>query len=274
LIIFSIGGGYAGLSVADYVPFLQYLASNGYIVCAANADPLTTRQIGIRDEAEAANLIANYSMLPTFPLANAVNLGAIGALGHSRGGESVIVQAATDNRVKVILAMGAENSSSSMANSSYVNVPAMLIFGSNDSSAPLNDNVNYYNNFNASKEYLQINGAEHDLGIWNGTAYGFPCNLTTTSTTEKYVLSWFNYYLYANSSAINVFNGTSITNDVTAGIISKHAISLTQNLQQLYDETTLSQFSLAFVSAPVAITLIEVFLYVKSVQSFITKIPK
>jgi hypothetical protein len=274
LIIFSIGGGYAGLSVADYVPFLQYLASNGYIVCAANADPLTTRQIGVIDEAEAANLIVTYSSLPTFPLANAVNLEAIGALGHSRGGESVIVQAATNNQIKVILAMGAENSSSSMANSSYVNVPAMLIFGSNDSSAPLNDNINYYNNFNASKEYLQINGAGHDLGIWNGTAYGFPYNLTTTSITEKYVLSWFNYYLYANSSAINVFNGTSLTNDVTTGIISKYAISLTQNLQHFNDATALLQFGLTFVSAPVAITLLDVILYVKSVQLFTTKIPK
>jgi hypothetical protein len=274
LIVFSIGGGYAGLSVADYVPFLQYLASNGYIVCAANADPLTTRQIGVIEETEAANLIVNYSSLPTFPLTSAINLGAIGALGHSRGGESVIIQAVTDNRVKVILVMAAENSSSSMANSSYINVPAMLIFGSNDSSAPLNDNVNYYNNFNASKEYLQINGAGHDLGIWNGTAYGFPYNLTTTSTTEKYVLSWFNYYLYANSSAINIFNGTSLTNDITAGIISKYAVSLRQNLQQLDAATTLSQFTLAFVLMPVLMALIGKFLYIKSVQTFRTKTPK
>jgi hypothetical protein len=149
-----------------------------------------------------------------------------------------------------------------------------LIFGSNDSSAPLNDNVNYYNNFNASKEYLQINGAGHDLGIWNGTAYGFPYNLTTTSTTEKYVLSWFNYYLYANSSAINVFNGTSLTNDITAGIISKYAISIRQNLQQLDVATVLSQFAIAFISTPAAIALIRAFLYIKSVQIFTTKIPK
>jgi hypothetical protein len=234
---------------------------------------LTTRQIGVIDETEAANLIVTYSSLPTFPLANAINLEAIGALGHSRGGESVIVQAATDNRVKVILAMGAENSSSSMANSSYVNVPAMLIFGSNDSSAPLNDNVYYYNNFNESKEYLQINGAGHDLGIWNGTAYGFPYNLTTVSTTEKYVLSWFNYYLYSNSSAINVFNGTSLTNDVTAGIISKYAISLTQNLQ-LNVVAALSQLALALVSTPVSIRLFGAFLYINSVQTLQTRIPK
>jgi Chlorophyllase len=273
LIVFSIGGGYVGLSVADYVPFLQYLASNGYIVCAANADPLTTRHIGVIAETEAANLILNYSSLPTFPLANAVNLEAIGAVGHSRGGESVIVQAATDNRIKVILAMGAENSTDAMANYTYVNVPALLIFGSEDSSAPLNDNINYYNNFNDSKEYIQINGANHDLGIWNGTAYGFPYNLTTTPTTEKYVLSWFNYYLYSNSTAINVFNGTGLTNDVSAGIISKYAVSIRQNLQ-LTGAATLSQLAIAFVSMPVSITLFGVFLYINSVQRLTIKVPR
>ena len=145
--------------------------------------------------------------------------------------------------------MGAENSTNSMANSSYVNVPAMLIFGSNDSSAPLNDNVNYYNNFNASKEYLQINGADHDLGIWNGTAYGFPYNLTTTSTTEKYALSWFNYYLYANSSAINVFNGTGLTNDVSAGVIGNYALSgISESLPQTLDY--------AFDSVPIQVGLV------------------
>jgi hypothetical protein len=206
-------------------------------------------------------------------LANAINLGAIGALGHSRGGESVIVQAALDNRIKVILAMGAENSTDAVANSTYVNVPAMLIFGSEDSSAPLNDNVNYYNNFNASKEYIQINGADHDLGIWNGTSYGFPFNLTTTSTTEKYVLSWFNYYLYANSSAINVFNGTSLTNDVSAGIISKYAVSLRQNLQ-LTDATTFPQLTIAAISTSSFMALFAAFLHTNSARTLRTKIPK
>ena len=206
-------------------------------------------------------------------MANAINLGAIGALGHSRGGESVIVQAALDNRIKVILAMGAENSTDAVANSTYVNVPAMLIFGSEDSSAPLNDNVNYYNNFNASKEYLQINGADHDLGIWNGTAYGFPYNLTTTSTTEKYVLSWFNYYLYNNSTAINVFNGSTLTNDVSAGIISKYAVSLRQNLQ-LTGATTIPQLTIAVISTSASMALFSAFLYVNSVRTLRTKIPK
>ena len=169
--------------------------------------------------------------------------------------------------------MGAENSTDAMANSTYVNVPAILIFGSEDSSAPLNDNVNYYNNFNSSKEYLQINGADHDLGIWNGTAYGFPYNQTTTPTTEKYVLSWFNYYLYANSTAINVFNGSSLTSDVSAGIISKYAVSLRQNLQ-LTGATTFPQLTIAVTSTSASITVFGVFLYVNSVRTLRTKIPK
>jgi hypothetical protein len=223
--VFSIGGGYPGLSVADYIPFLKYMSSNGYIVCAANANPLTTPDTGVTAETEAEHLIVNYASSPTFPLANAVNLGAIGALGHSRGGESVIEQAGTDGRIKVILAMGAANLTKAINNSSYVNVPAMLLFGSQDASSPFNDNVNYYNNFNASKEYIQINGAGHDLGIWNATAYGFTYNLTTTPTTEKYALAWFNYYLYSNSSALNVFNAEGLENDYSLGIISRYAIS-------------------------------------------------
>ena len=186
---------------------------------------MTTHDTGVSDETEAEHLIVNYASSPTFPLANAVNLEAIGALGHSRGGESVIEQAGTDNRIKVILTMGAANLTKAISNSSYVNVPAMLIFGSKDASSPLNDNVNYYNNFNASKEYIQISGADHDLGIWNGTPYGFTYNLTTTPTTEKYALSWFNYYLYANSSALNVFNATALANDYSSGIIGSYAIS-------------------------------------------------
>jgi len=225
LIVFSIGGGYAGLSVADYLPFLEYLASNGYIVCAANADPLTAFQIGVSDETQAENLIVNYVSSSSFPLYNAVNLGAIGALGHSRGGDSVIQQAAGDYRIKVILGMGAANETDSMNDSIHVNVPAMLIFGSQDTNAPLSDNVNYYNNFGSSKEYIEINGAGHDLGIWNGIPYGFDYNLTTSPTTEKYVLSWFNYYLYSNSSALNVFSGSGLANDVSIGIIDKYSIS-------------------------------------------------
>jgi Chlorophyllase len=225
LIVFSIGGGYSGLSVADYVQFLKYMSSNGYIVCAANVNPLTTHDTGVNAETEAEHLIVNYAYSPTFPLANAVNLGAIGAFGHSRGGESVIEQAGTDNRVKVILAMGAANSTNAINNSSYVNVPAMLIFGSQDASSPFNDNVNYYNNFNTSKEYIRISGAGHDLGIWNGTGYGFQYNLTTTPTTEKYALSWFNYYLYSNSSALSVFSPTALANDNSSGIINSYATS-------------------------------------------------
>ena len=184
-------------------------------------------------------------------MAKAVDLEAIGALGHSRGGESIIEQAATDNRIKVILAMGVANSTDAINNSTHVNVPAMLIFGSQDANAPLNDNVNYYNNFNASKEYIQINGAGHDLGIWNGTLDGFTYNLTTTPTTEKYTLSWFNYYLYANSSALNVFSGSGLTNDVKSGIISKYAISLSQNPPQaIPGAEALSQFALVFISTP------------------------
>jgi hypothetical protein len=223
--VFSIGGGYSGLSVADYVPFLKYLSLNGYIVCAANANPLTTHDIGVSNETEAEHLIVDYASSSNFPLANAVNLGAIGALGHSRGGESAIEQAGTDNRIKVILAMGAANLTKAINNSSYVNVPAMLIFGSQDANSPFNDNVNYYNNFNAAKEYIQIRGAGHDLGIWDGTQYGFAYNLTTTPTTEKYALSWFNYYLYANSSALNFFSPTALETDKSSGIISSYATS-------------------------------------------------
>jgi hypothetical protein len=212
------------------------MSSNGYIVCAANANPLTTHDTGVTAETEAEHLIVNYVSSPTFPLVNAVNLGAIGALGHSRGGESVIEQAGTDNRIKVILAMGPANLTKAINNSSYVNVPAMLIFGSQDASSPFNDNVNYYNNFNASKEYIQINGANHDLGIWNGTTYGFTYNLTTTPTTEKYALSWFNYYLYANSSALNVFSPTALANDYSSGIISSYATSgISESLPHILD---------------------------------------
>jgi len=259
--VFSIGGGYAGLSVADYVPFLKYMASNGYIVCAANADPLTTHDIGVSDETEAENLIVNYVSSTTFPLSNAVNLGEIGAIGHSRGGESVIEQAAIDSRIKVIVAMAASNSTDAIGNSSYVNVPAMLIFGSADSNAPLNDNVNFYNNFQASKEYIQINGAGHDLGIWNGTAYGFNYNLTTTPTTEKYALAWFNYYLYANSTAQNVFSGSGLKNDVTSGIISNYVTSFTENLQQAEAGSgSLLQLETVFYSASAPLILLSAFL--------------
>lgn len=204
------------------------MASNGYIVCAANCDPSTHHDTGVSDETEAENLIVNYASSPEFPLANAINLTAIGALGHSRGAESVIEQAATDNRIKVILGMEAANSTNAINNSSYVAVPAMLLFGSEDSNLLLNDNVNYYNNFEGSKEYIQINGAGHDMGIWNGTSYGFRFNLTTTPTTEKYVLSWFNYYLYSNSTASNVFNEPALEDEIELGIIARYAIQLSE----------------------------------------------
>ncbi len=225
------------------------MSSNGYIVCAANANPLTPPDTGVTAETEAEHLIVNYVSLPTFPLSNAVNLGAIGALGHSRGGESVIEQAGTDNRIKVIIAMGAANLTKAINNSSYVNVPAMLLFGSQDASSPYNDNINYYNHFNASKEYIQISGVDHDLGIWNGTAYGFPYNLTATPTTEKYVLSWFNYYLYANSSALNAFNAAALANDHSSGIIGNYALSgISESLPQTLDY--------AFDSVPIQVALV------------------
>jgi hypothetical protein len=224
LIIFSIGGGYAGLSFADYVPFLNFLASHGYIVCAINSNSSTTNDIGVSDETQAENLTVNYASLPIFPLANAVNLTAIGALGHSRGGESVIEQAATDSRIKVIIAMCAANSTNTINNSSYVDVPAMLIFGSEDQNSSLSTNLNYFDNFQGTKEYVEIAGATHDLGVWNGTSYGFSYNLTTTATTEKYVLSWFNYYLYSDSTAQNVFGKTGLASDLQSGLIKSYAI--------------------------------------------------
>ena len=228
--MFSIGGGYDGLSVADYRPFLRYLALNGYIVCAVNSDPSTSFHTGVSNEAEAERLTVNYVSLSSFRLANAVDLEAIGALGHSRGGDSVIIQAATDNRIKAILGMGVANETAAINASRYVDVPAMLILGSVDPNAPLEDTVNYYNNFQGSKEYIEIAGAGHDLGIWNGVPYEFDYNQTTTPTTEKYVLSWFNYYLYSNSTALNVFSGTGLTHDVSVGIIDEYSISLNNDL--------------------------------------------
>ena len=228
--MFSIGGGYEGLSVADYRPFLRYLALNGYIVCAVNSDPSTSFHTGVSNEAEAERLTVNYVSLSSFRLANAVDLEAIGALGHSRGGDSVIIQAATDNRIKAILGMGVANETEAFNASRYVDVPAMLILGSVDPNAPLEDTVSYYNNFASSKEYIEIAGAGHDLGIWNGVPYEFDYNQITTPTTEKYVLSWFNYYLYSNSTALDVFSGSGLTHDVSAGIIDEYSISLNNDL--------------------------------------------
>jgi hypothetical protein len=228
--VFSIGGGYEGLSVADYRPFLRYLALNGYIVCAVNSDPLTSFHTGVSNEAEAERLTVNYVSLSSFRLANAVDLEAIGALGHSRGGDSVIIQAATDNRIKAILGMGVANETAAINASRYVDVPAMLILGSVDPNAPLEDTVNYYSNFQGSKEYIEISGAGHDLGIWNGVPYEFDYNQTTTPTTQKYVLSWFNYYLYSNSTALNVFSDAGLTHDVSLGIIDEYSIFLNNDL--------------------------------------------
>jgi chlorophyllase-like protein len=270
LIVFTIGGGYAGLSVADYVTFLEYLASHGYIVCAANFNPLTTHQVGVADETQAENLIVNYASSTSFPLSNAVDLNEIGALGHSRGGESVIIQAATDNRIKVMLAMSAANDTWAIGNSTLVKVPAMLLFGSNDANAPLSDNVNYYNNFQGQKEYIQISGATHDLGIWNGIPYGFPYNQTTTPTTEKYVLAWFNYYLYANSTALNVFNAAALANDYSSGIISSYAISgISASLQEPSASITSvpSQLAQVLSSTAASTALFRAFLTTKPAQT-------
>ena len=128
-----------------------------------------------------------------------------------------------------MLGMGVANETDSMNDANNVNVPAMLIFGSNDGNSPLNDNVNYYNSFQGSKEYLEIGGAGHDLGIWNGIPYGFNFNVTTTPITEKYVLSWFNYYLGSNTTAFSVFNGAGLLNDVSSGLIDRYSISLLGN---------------------------------------------
>jgi hypothetical protein len=228
--VFSIGGGYEGLSVADYRPFLRYLALNGYIVCAVNSDPLTSFHTGVSNEAEAERLTVNYVSLSSFSLANAVDLEAIGALGHSRGGDSVIIQAATDNRIKAILGMGVANETGAFNASRYVEVPAMLILGSVDPNAPLEETVSYYNNFAGPKEYIEIAGAGHDLGIWNGVPYEFDYNQTTTPTTQKYVLSWFNYFLYSNSTALNVFSDSGLTHDASLGIIDEYSISLNNDL--------------------------------------------
>jgi hypothetical protein len=223
----------------------------------------------VTDETQAENLIVNYASSASFPLATAVNLKEIGALGHSRGGESAIEQAATDNRIKVILGMSAANDTYAITNSSYVKVPAMLLFGSNDPNAPLSDNVNYYNNFQGQKEYIQISGATHDLGIWNGIPYGFPYNLTTAPTTEKYVLAWFNYYLYSNSTALNVFNAAALANDYSSGIISSYALSgISASPQELLASGTSVPLQLAQVlsSTAASAALFRAFLTYNPVQ--------
>ncbi len=154
LIVLSHGAGSTGL---DYSGYAEELASYGYIVAApdhlgdSRLDPPSvatsraqTRLNRPRDVTAIITEMLNSDDEQTASFAANIDAGKIAVMGHSRGGLTAFAVAAgysnelgeyhADARVKAIVALapGADPSDLSDTQLAAINVPTMLIVGTND----------------------------------------------------------------------------------------------------------------------------------------------
>jgi pimeloyl-ACP methyl ester carboxylesterase len=160
----------------------------------------------------------------------------IGIMGHSMGAATTFKAASEDTRIKAIVSLAPgyysflSLSQMYLESSKSISIPTQIISGSQDTLCPPSHGRIYYDSLNSEKEMLIINGANHDLGIWNTTSgLTFLGEIPSFESEEqelyrniikKYFISWFNYYLYDDLDSNLYIYGQEAWNDLELGTLS------------------------------------------------------
>jgi len=148
------------------------LASWGYVAALFNVPgPIST---GLNQWSDGISDCIGYlhelSASNTSILRNMVDSNRIGAMGHSMGGAAAILAAASDPRIKAMVALAPGNSKlgsfvfrKALDAARMVKAPVQIQVGSGDRITPKDLVYQYYANIPgvAPKEYVEIKGGSH-----------------------------------------------------------------------------------------------------------------
>ena len=242
----------------DYTYIGQVLGSHGYVAAFFSAgkrrggyllrtiDPVKA----VAQHRDAITKTIDY--LHSNPM-KIVLTDKIGIAGHSLGGITCLQAAARDNRLKAVVACSAVNiqiilgnilgglgktlSRKIFGNSDFaqgIKVPTLLIHGARDKLTPIEHGLSYYDMIrDTSKEVLGINGPISLMGEWMkahllGLVLVERMGYDYTPTVLKYMINWFNFFLYKDTESWTYLFGKAIQNDITKKILSKNRFFINQ----------------------------------------------
>lgn len=182
-----VWGNGTGAAPLVYRELLLHWASHGFIVSAANT-PTSNLGISMRLGIDA---LAQADGNPGSVFHRRVDLGRIGASGHSQGGAAAIVVGA-DPRIDTIVPI----QPGPLANINNVRVPAFLMAGQNDSIVfPFLVRAFYNAADHIPAIYGEVRGADHF------TVVGDPGPFAAPTT------AWFRFHLMGDTEARSMFYG-------------------------------------------------------------------
>jgi len=229
------------MSKEAYAWLLNRTASRGYIAIGFTAPSSLLNPLeNIEKEEDAMIRCIDYIVQKTGFLKDLVDASRVGVAGHSLGSMTALKVTADDDRVKACVSIAPFHQdwvASIMPDwidaCSRINVPTQITCGSIDSICPSEEAVKYYNEIGVAKEFLVVNGAFHDLGIMNLEEVG-PSWLwqhlmdqvgynpeAYRDITAKYMITWFDYFLYGRLGLYDQLFGTGAQEDLENGALTE-----------------------------------------------------
>jgi len=178
-----------------YYKLLVGVARLGYIVIAS---PELMSKDG-SDQINAINYISAENEDPDSPFYGKVDMGKIGAFGHSQGGLSCVNAAVADSRIGAIVSIAGASEKSQTAN---LSVPSLFLTGTLDTIVLSSLWVKpSYEGCPAPAVYASLRGGVHTSCIANADTY------------INYIVKWFDAWLYADGSISAFESGGELSQD-------------------------------------------------------------
>jgi dienelactone hydrolase len=195
----------------DYYNFTGELAERGYIVAIPE---LHDYNGNVTIEADAVSTIINYALSDTFPLKNSLRARKIAVMGHSHAGDGIVRAARNDGRILTVVSYAPVSSGTS--DTAQMWQTFLVMVGQNDTVCPPSNGLAHYNAATREKEYINIKGATHELGMWKPGG-GAP-NATIQAVVLRYTTAWLKWFFYGDPEGpLEFFNnqndGDNIGND-------------------------------------------------------------
>jgi len=224
----------------DYSWIGAYCAANGYAAILFTTPARINPSTAFPQCAEGFSLCIDHLAAQNQQvgglLEGIIDEDRIGIMGHSMGAITALKAAADDSSVKVAVSLAPGYFGFTSFTEPYLEacrsiaVPTQIIVGSRDFICPSSGARIYYEVLPSVKEMLIINGAFHDLGIWNvGNEpdwlgyipfYDAAKQTHYRETTRRYFISWLNYFLHEDSGFYTYIFGEQACRDLETGILS------------------------------------------------------
>jgi len=222
--------GYATVGV-DYSWIADHLATCGF--AAALVETVNPLDPDLADWVAQAiatlDALASANTNPWSGVMGELDLGHVAALGHSYGAATAIVSAASDPRIKAVVAIepGAidQYHADMLASAGKVTVPILYVGGQLDQICPPATQVlpAFQATHSSNQLYVEIARADH-MGMLDFEVSGSSAYLPFEQEHEiasRYFTAWLETFVMGQPDTAGYTNGVMATSDLTAGVLSK-----------------------------------------------------